>query len=69
MELHVPPWVSANEANQISMRLDGWAQDLLKVRHLPSAEVCAPGKAVQGKCLHACLLHMCRVKSLVSAGA
>ena len=30
-ELHVPPWISANEANQISMRLDGWAQELLAV--------------------------------------
>ncbi|BDA46503.1 Uncharacterized protein C3F10.06c at N-terminal half [Coccomyxa sp. Obi] len=30
-ELHVPPWISANEANQISMRLDGWAQQLLQV--------------------------------------
>lgn len=31
-ELHVPPWISANEANQISMRLDSWAQELLQVR-------------------------------------
>ncbi|KAK9906569.1 hypothetical protein WJX75_004349 [Coccomyxa subellipsoidea] len=30
-QLHVPPWMSANEANQISMRLDGWAHELLQV--------------------------------------
>ena len=30
-QLHVPPWISANEANQVSMRLDGWAHELLQV--------------------------------------
>ena len=30
-DLHLPAWVSANEANHISMRLDSWAQEFLQV--------------------------------------
>ena len=30
-DLHLPAWVSANEANHISMRLDSWARELLQV--------------------------------------
>ena len=28
-DLHLPLWVSANEAQQIEARLDGWVQELL----------------------------------------
>ena len=30
--IHLPPWVSQNEANHISARLDGWTKELLQVR-------------------------------------
>lgn len=31
-DLHVPPWVSENEANHISARLDSWTTELLQAR-------------------------------------
>lgn len=30
-DIHVPPWVSENEANHISIRLDDWTKELLQV--------------------------------------
>ena len=30
-DVHLPPWVSDNEAMHISARLDGWTKELLQV--------------------------------------
>ena len=35
-DIHVPPWVSENEANHISARLEGWTKELLQVCWAPS---------------------------------
>jgi tRNA A64-2'-O-ribosylphosphate transferase len=31
-EVHLPPWVSANEANSVRRLLDAWVDSLLEVR-------------------------------------
>ena len=35
-DIHVPPWVSENEANHITGRLDDWTKELLQVCWAPS---------------------------------
>lgn len=40
-DLHLPPWVSENEANHISIRLDGWTEELLQVCWSKTSSCCS----------------------------
>jgi hypothetical protein len=56
-EVHLPPWVSENEANNIRQRLDGWVELLLQAS--PAAGADAFTHSIMSACSIGCLL--CRL--------